>query len=105
MGRGWTVARLTRFKYQADLGTPFQPLTVGKSRGGSWTRTAKHHKQVHIQCANCGAIHELETDHIVPLHRGGTNEWTNLQSLCKPCHAAKTAREAVERAGRDFKRS
>jgi 5-methylcytosine-specific restriction endonuclease McrA len=30
----------------------------------------------------------------VPLHRGGTNDASNLQSLCKDCHAAKTAAEA-----------
>jgi len=34
-----------------------------------------------------------EVDHIVPLSRGGGDERSNLQPLCRPCHAAKTARE------------
>ena len=33
-------------------------------------------------------------DHIVPKVRGGTDDLTNLESLCAdPCHAAKTARD------------
>lgn len=39
-----------------------------------------------------------EVDHIVPVWDGGTDEDENLQSLCKPCHRAKTAREAARRA-------
>jgi 5-methylcytosine-specific restriction endonuclease McrA len=39
----------------------------------------------------------LECDHIVPLHRGGSNDPGNLQSLCKECHAIKTATECSDR--------
>lgn len=44
-------------------------------------------------CRQCGNI-ATEVDHIVPISEGGA-EWAvaNLQSLCGPCHAAKTARE------------
>lgn len=37
-------------------------------------------------------------DHITPKHQGGTDDEGNLQPLCKPCHAVKTAKEG--RAGR-----
>ena len=33
-----------------------------------------------------------QVDHIVPRAAGGTDEWSNLQSLCARCHARKTAR-------------
>ncbi|MGI8657415.1 MAG: HNH endonuclease [Candidatus Limnocylindria bacterium] len=33
-----------------------------------------------------------EVDHILPRARGGGDEG-NLQSLCHPCHAAKSAQE------------
>ena len=49
---------------------------------------------VHVQCAHCGSVANLETDHIIPKHRGGTDAWSNLQSLCVECHKIKTAREA-----------
>ena len=38
-----------------------------------------------------------ELDHIVPLIDGGGHEPANLQTLCTPCHKAKTAREASAR--------
>lgn len=29
-------------------------------------------------------------DHIVPLAQGGTNDTSNLQTLCRSCHSKKT---------------
>jgi 5-methylcytosine-specific restriction protein A len=34
-----------------------------------------------------------EVDHIIPLHKGGTDAIDNLAALCVPCHQAKTARD------------
>ena len=34
-----------------------------------------------------------EVDHIVPLHKGGTNDPENLQGVCSDCHKVKTARD------------
>ena len=31
-----------------------------------------------------------ELDHIVPVSKGGSNDPSNLQMLCKECHAVKT---------------
>ena len=31
-----------------------------------------------------------ELDHIVPVSKGGSNDPSNLQMLCKECHAQKT---------------
>ena len=31
-----------------------------------------------------------QVDHIVPRAKGGSDDMDNLQSLCKPCHDAKT---------------
>lgn len=42
-------------------------------------------------CENTCA--EFELDHIQPLARGGTNEFSNFQALCKECHKAKTSQE------------
>ena len=39
-------------------------------------------------------------DHVIPLADGGGHEPSNLQTLCRPCHARKSAREAAERAER-----
>ena len=38
----------------------------------------------------CGA-RSREVDHKVPLSLGGTNDLSNLEGRCKPCHSRKTA--------------
>ena len=87
---------MRRWRFQGNLGQVFKLEPVKPVR--NWRRQ-KHYRQVNLTCANCGCVGPLETDHVVPLHRGGKDEWSNLQSLCKECHASKTAREAGERAG------
>jgi 5-methylcytosine-specific restriction endonuclease McrA len=48
-------------------------------------------------CVVCRLVDLLtdaeEVDHIVPLEHGGSDDDSNLQSLCKACHKAKTAWE------------
>ena len=36
-----------------------------------------------------------EVDHIISKHKGGTNDLSNLQSLCNTCHREKTLKEAA----------
>jgi 5-methylcytosine-specific restriction endonuclease McrA len=50
----------------------------------------------HYRCQYCGRTQaELKTresltrDHLIPLSRGGTNEWTNVVTACSPCNARK----------------
>ena len=34
----------------------------------------------------------LTRDHLIPLSRGGTNEWTNVVTACSPCNTRKANR-------------
>lgn len=34
-----------------------------------------------------------EVDHIVPLMAGGTDDPSNLECICKPCHRIKTLKD------------
>ncbi len=51
----------------------------------------RHRKSV---CSNCGYqpfhVMELDVDHIVLRSRGGTDDPSNLQTLCRTCHRRKT---------------
>lgn len=51
------------------------------------------------RCALCDimlpAAHDI--DHKIPRYRGGTDELSNLQALCKNCHGEKSADEAYHR--------
>lgn len=44
----------------------------------------------------------LEVDHRVALHLGGTNDHSNLWLLCRACHQAKTSGEQSYRLKRIF---
>jgi 5-methylcytosine-specific restriction endonuclease McrA len=41
-------------------------------------------------CVVCGSTLKLEVDHKVALMNGGTNDVSNLATLCDDCHLAKT---------------
>lgn len=46
-------------------------------------------------CLRAGRLQVgTECDHIVPLAQGGDDSSHNLEAICKPCHDAKTMREA-----------
>jgi hypothetical protein len=52
-------------------------------------------------CQACGVKSSTwELDHRQPLIDGGSHDPGNLQTLCQPCHRAKTSHEATERARR-----
>ena len=45
-----------------------------------------------FQCRSCGKTKldtELNIDHIVALARGGSNDISNLQTLCRDCNQQK----------------
>lgn len=44
------------------------------------------------RCLCCGEHRPLTVDHIVPVHKGGSNDITNLQPLCGECNSRKGAR-------------
>lgn len=41
-------------------------------------------------------------DHIVPLANGGTDDDTNIQCLCGPCHTEKTAEDFGHRVKQEI---
>lgn len=46
-----------------------------------------------FQCRSCGQTGretELTIDHIIPLARGGSNDLSNLHTLCRSCNLRKT---------------
>lgn len=44
-----------------------------------------------LSCEKCGAVGDLELDHIIPIGKGGPKyDPENIQILCKSCHSKKT---------------
>ena len=66
-----------------------------------WRKIRKMKLSMNPLCEHCqkrGIIESAkEIDHIVPLRKGGTHQFDNLQSLCKSWHSRKTASETFHR--------
>lgn len=54
-----------------------------------WNAKASRFIASHPECCICGAP-SREADHITPRSEGGSDDWDNLQPLCKPCHSRRT---------------
>lgn len=71
-----------------------------KKYGNNWKRIRANYVKSHPLCEKClkeGRITTVEeVHHIIPLSRGGTNQFCNLMSLCQSCHT-KTHYELGDR--------
>lgn len=92
--------RLSTIGTKAAIDTHQPKSRWGHGRGGRpWRRLRDRiFKRDLYTCQNCGRVGgDLELDHIVNVAKGGTDDDSNLQTLCKsPCHAEKTHRESQE---------
>lgn len=62
----------------------------------AWEKVARFLRPLILErdgyrCVLCGSGGPLEVDHRTPLARGGSNDETNLQTLCRPCNRRKWA--------------
>ena len=69
--------------------------THGRIQGRRGVALRKRRLRNEPLCRHCkanGIIRAAVTpDHIIPLHKGGTDTDDNCQSLCAECHDSKTA--------------
>ena len=87
--------------WNAPDGRHFEVGVIGGGHGSKWdsirARVLKRDKGLCQLCLRAGVVREAKTvDHIIPKAHGGTDADSNLQSLCWPCHKAKTARERLK---------
>lgn len=64
-----------------------------KERGAEGKFTAAEWREVVRQqdgrCLACGKTAKLTADHVIPLDKGGSNDISNIQGLCKICNSSK----------------
>jgi 5-methylcytosine-specific restriction protein A len=65
--------------------------------GWHWSNTKKRVlARDGYTCTQCGSVApDLEVDHITPLSVGGTDDPTNLRTLCTTCHHQRHKPAAV----------
>ena len=73
-------------RYERQRGTSAQ-----RGYGGQWRQIRKLVLLRDPICKLCGQAPSIEADHIKPRSQGGTDDPSNLQGACKPCHSRKTA--------------
>lgn len=78
-----------------------EPMGTKRISGGGWQKFRRRWLAHHPYCVHCSTesrpVIGCEVDHIKPLWEGGLNVDSNYQTLCIPCHEAKSAEEAVRR--------
>lgn len=72
-------------------------MATARKRGRAAVTAREQYLRMHPLCLHCerrGRITAAaEVDHIIPLHEGGSDDDSNKQALCQPCHKDKTARD------------
>lgn len=87
--KGW-LDRVEK-KIHARIGWMPQP-TQRMSRPPhsiSTTKSLRVFARDNYRCVYCGSGENLTVDHIVAWSKGGTNDESNLQTLCKSCNSRK----------------
>jgi hypothetical protein len=78
-------------------------LSPGRIEGRRGVELRKRRLRKHPLCAECKSrgltTATEELDHVTPLAFGGTDTEDNIQGLCGPCHAAKSALEDAAHGG------
>ena len=73
-----------------------RPSSAKRGYGRAWRKLRQEHLDVEPYCVRCRQLGQLveatDVDHIVSRRRGGSDEHSNLQSLCHSCHSRKTAK-------------
>jgi 5-methylcytosine-specific restriction protein A len=86
-----------RQRYRNYDQTQRDPASTVFYHSDLWRRLSAHVKREEPVCRVCKVNPTYLADHIIPRETGGRDERTNLQGICKPCHASKSRRELNER--------
>jgi 5-methylcytosine-specific restriction enzyme A len=82
-----------------------RPSSTVREYGYDWkTKVRDPYLKVHPWCVNLYGTHWAQlravvVDHILPKEQGGTDDWSNLQGLCRSCDNKKHYDDGSMRGG------
>ena len=92
----WESVRDWSSKGESNASSCRTRTPLEKRREKAARKTKKHRSVIFAQdgykCRICGATEKLVLDHIVPVSKGGSDDPSNLQTLCWSCNSRKGAR-------------
>ena len=73
---------------------PNMPIRDDRKSGWKWYHTRREYLMYNPWCTRCGNLGQ-EVHHILPRHSHPhlIYKWTNLETLCKECHAKEHQKE------------
>ena len=86
----WRMRNLERARaYVRVSGNKRRAASAGRHfTFAEWEELLRYHAG---HCAYCGSTERIEADHRIPLHRGGSNEISNILPACRHCNRESTA--------------
>ena len=77
-----------------------------RTKGRKWQRIRAWVLSESPLCAHCAKEGRVElateVDHIIPIHKGGGDDFGNLQAICAEHHRDKTASDLGQRVRHGF---
>jgi HNH endonuclease len=77
----------------------FKDLRDGKITMSGTIREWQREQELPQECVFCGSTEELETDHLIPKARGGSDSADNLVLSCKTCNTSRSDKGVFEWLG------
>lgn len=89
------ITKAVEARYLDDQGKPLYTVTEGGRIRRTRTLKTKIKERIRERdgrrCVLCGATAN-QVDHIIPYCDGGSDDPSNLRTLCGPCHSARSRR-------------
>ena len=82
-------------KDEENLVTIYEPFNKKRKVSATKKKLVAANQKWHCNICNKLLDASYEIDHKQPLYKGGGNEVTNLQALCRNCHGNKTIRDRL----------
>ena len=90
------IAEIKELLMLSSMGPMVAEIMERRFSGASRAKVEKLVKRKNAACTYCGSTEFLTVDHIIPKVKGGTNEYNNLQILCKRCNTIKGSKSDAE---------